>query len=225
MQKPPWSDCQRVGEEIVALRIKGKGSAFQDVPVPGRLSAALLEWKGAQEGFKGRRILAPGGIAFGGSQFVFVGYSGAPFSNRAFNLRLRAACRALGVGEITAHGLRHSAATILLNHVGKDLREIQELLRHKNISARPCAIPMSAMNRHGRRRKHSVTLWSENAAAGTTHPAHNNGYYCTDPNSDKPLHQCAEKRHLPCSWAPCSENGDCWPEYDANSRKKKARRG
>ena len=36
-------------------------------------------------------------------------------------------------GEITAHGLRHSAATILLNQVGKDLREIQELLRHKNI--------------------------------------------------------------------------------------------
>jgi site-specific recombinase XerD len=49
------------------------------------------------------------------------------------NLRLHSACRALGVGEITAHGLRHSAATILLNHVGKDLREIQELLRHKNI--------------------------------------------------------------------------------------------
>jgi hypothetical protein len=46
----------------------------------------------------------------------------------AFNLGLRAACRALGVGEITAHGLRHSAATILLNQVGKDLREIQELL-------------------------------------------------------------------------------------------------
>ena len=61
------------------------------------------------------------------------GVSGTPFSNRAFNLRLRAACRALGVGEITAHGLRDRAATILLNHVGKDLREIQELLRHKNI--------------------------------------------------------------------------------------------
>jgi integrase len=103
----------------VALRIKGKGSVFQDVPVPGRLSAALLEWKGIQEEFKGRRILAPGGIAFAGSQFVFAGYSGAPFSNRAFNLRLRAACRAIGVGEITAHGLRHSAATILLNHAGK----------------------------------------------------------------------------------------------------------
>ena len=30
-------------------------------------------------------------------------------------------------------GWRHSAATILLNHMGKDLREIQELLRYKNI--------------------------------------------------------------------------------------------
>ena len=120
-------------KEIVALRIKGKGRVFQDVPVTGALSAALLEWRTIQEGFKGRRILAPGGIAFAESQFVFAGYSGAPFSNRAFNLRLRAACRALEVGEIKAHGLRHSAATILLNHVGKDLREIQELLRHKNI--------------------------------------------------------------------------------------------
>jgi site-specific recombinase XerD len=89
--------------------------------------------KDIQESFKARRITAPGGIAFAGSEFMFAGYSGTPFSNRAFNLRLRAACRTLGVGEITAHGLRHSAATILLNHVGKDLREIQELLRHKNI--------------------------------------------------------------------------------------------
>jgi integrase len=127
-----WRDCQRVGDKIVALRIKGKGSVFQHVPVRGRLSQALLEWKAVQETFKGRRIMAAG-VAFAASQFVFAGYSGAPFSNRAFNLRFRATCRALGMGEITAHGLRHSAATILLNHVGKDLREIQELLRHKNI--------------------------------------------------------------------------------------------
>jgi hypothetical protein len=72
--------------ENFALRIKGKGSVFQDIPVPGRLSQALLEWKGVQETFKGRRILAPGGINFAASQFR------APFSNWAFNLRLRAAC-------------------------------------------------------------------------------------------------------------------------------------
>ena len=117
----------------MALRIKGKGSVFHDVPVTGALSPALLEWKDIQEALKAAASCAPGGIAFAGSEFVFAGYSGAPFSNRAFNLRLRRACKALGVGEITAHGLRHSAATILLNHVGKDLREIQEFLRHKNI--------------------------------------------------------------------------------------------
>jgi integrase len=102
----------------VALRIRGKGSVFQDVPVTGALSEALLEWKDIQEDFRARRIFAPGGIDLAGSQFVFAGYSGAPFSNRAFNLRLRAACRAIAVGEITAHSLRHSAATILLNHLG-----------------------------------------------------------------------------------------------------------
>src|SRR6478672_3245729 len=74
-----WSDCQRVGEEIVALRIKGKGSVFQDVPVPGRLSAALLEWKALQEKFKGRRIMAPGGIAFAASQLCLRGIRGRRF--------------------------------------------------------------------------------------------------------------------------------------------------
>jgi site-specific recombinase XerD len=81
--------------------------------------------------FKGRR--GPGGITFAASEFVFAD-SGDPFSQTArSNSDSGPACRALGVGEITAHGLRHSAATILLNHVGKDLRESQEFLRHKSI--------------------------------------------------------------------------------------------
>jgi integrase len=107
-------------------REKATSSRMCRVRTP--LSTTLLEWKAPQEKFKGRRIVAPGGINFAASQFVFAGYSGEPFSNRPFNLH-RAACGALGVGEITAHGLRHSAATILLNHVGTDLREIQEFLR------------------------------------------------------------------------------------------------
>jgi hypothetical protein len=37
------ADCQTVRKEIVALRIKGKGNVFQDVPVPEALSAALLK--------------------------------------------------------------------------------------------------------------------------------------------------------------------------------------
>lgn len=47
----------------MTLRIKGKGSVFQDVPVTGALSAALLEWRDIQEALKGRRILAPGRVS------------------------------------------------------------------------------------------------------------------------------------------------------------------
>jgi integrase len=130
------------------------------VPVAACLSTTLLEWRDIQEGLKARRIMAPeGGIAFAASQFVFAEYSGAPFSNRAFNLRLRAACRALGVGEITRHGLRHSAATILLTHMRKDLREIQELLRHKNI--RTTVHPCWLRARPGKPQRRSARLWSE----------------------------------------------------------------
>jgi integrase len=89
------------------------------------LSTTLLEWKAPQEKFKGRRIVAPGGINFAASQFVLAVLKPPVHLHRA-------ACGALGVGEITAHGLRHSAATILLNHVGTDLREIQDFLRHKS---------------------------------------------------------------------------------------------
>ena len=76
---------------------------------------------------------APGGRLRGITVCV-CGYSGAPFSNRAFNLRLQAACRALGGGEITADGCAIAPATIP-NYVGKDFREIHESLRHKNIRA------------------------------------------------------------------------------------------
>jgi hypothetical protein len=84
----------------VALRIKGKGSVFQDVPVPARLSMALLEWKDIQEGFKSKRILAPGGIAFAGSQFVFAGYSRTPFSNRASICDCERRARGSGWGRL-----------------------------------------------------------------------------------------------------------------------------
>jgi site-specific recombinase XerC len=89
---------------------------------------------GCIEGFKGRRIMAPGGIAFAASQLVFAGYSGAPFSNRgvqpAAALRLQSDW---GGGDYSPRATAFRAATILLNHMGKDLREIQELLRHKRI--------------------------------------------------------------------------------------------
>ena len=80
--------------------------------------------------------MAHGGINFTASQFVFAGYSGAQTT------RSTCGCRPLaersGVGEITAHGLRHSAATILLNHVGKISGKSRSSCATR-ISARPCA--------------------------------------------------------------------------------------
>jgi site-specific recombinase XerD len=128
------------------------------------LSAVLLEWNDIQKGFKAPHHVSRRDrlrwIAVCLRCIVFVGYSGAPFWNRAFNLRLRAACRTIEVAQITAHGLRDSAATILLNHVGKDLREIQELFRHKNICT-TVGYTTSATSRPGKPLRRSVKHWSE----------------------------------------------------------------
>jgi site-specific recombinase XerD len=85
-----------------------------------------------QEGFKGLRILAPGGINFAASQFVFAGRA-RRFPTRRSTFAYGRLAERSEWGRSVRMGLRHSAATILLNYVGKYLREIQELLPHKNI--------------------------------------------------------------------------------------------
>lgn len=80
------------------------------------------------------KVFAARGLKFCRSEYVFAGPSGAPYTNRSFNNHLRFACKDLRLPCIlTAHGLCHSAATILLNDHGKNLREVQEVLRHKDI--------------------------------------------------------------------------------------------
>jgi integrase len=92
------------------------------------------------ERFKARRIFSTSGINFAASPYLFAGIpvflSPTGFSICGSGRRAR-----LGMAVITAHGLRHSAATILLAMLGKDLREIQKLLR-TGISAPRCATPI-----------------------------------------------------------------------------------
>lgn len=118
---------------VTAVRLKVKGGNHRDVPVLPRLADSLTEWGKFLEGFKGHRLRG-GHIEFAGSNLVFPGRDGSAPSNQAFNKRLAAACRSVGSPVISAHGLRHSAASLLLNEKGRNLRELQDLLGHKNLS-------------------------------------------------------------------------------------------
>ena len=85
--------------------------------------------KAIQENFKARRIRSPSrdrslylrGIRESHFRTEHSIYGCGPLAERS------------GWGRLPLTGCGIPAATILLNHVGKDLREIQELLRHKNI--------------------------------------------------------------------------------------------
>ena len=121
------------GGVIIAVRLQVKGGSFRDLPLTPELSHSLEEWFAFLESVKGVR-LRTGGIGFAGSALVFPGRDGAPFSNKAFNARLKLACERARVPVISAHPLRHTAATLLLNERGANLRDVQALLGHKSIA-------------------------------------------------------------------------------------------
>ncbi len=68
------------------------------------------------------------------SDFLFVNYQGNPISRQGFFKVLKTQAKEAGITkEISPHKLRHSFATHLLEN-GVDLRMIQELLGHEDIS-------------------------------------------------------------------------------------------
>jgi integrase len=104
------------GGVIIAARLQVKGGSFRDLPLTRELSDSLGGWFAFLER---RRAAAAGwGVNFAGSALVFPGRNGAPFSNKAFNARIKLACQRARVPVISAHPLRHTAATLLLNERG-----------------------------------------------------------------------------------------------------------
>ena len=105
------------------VRVTGKGRKARIVPVGTKALAALRRW------FRERAALArPGESA------VFVNRNGHRLGPRSIQQRLLAIARTQGVPvRLHPHLFRHSFATHLLESSG-DLRGVQELLGHADIS-------------------------------------------------------------------------------------------
>jgi integrase/recombinase XerC len=113
-----WIDLES-GEATVL----GKGGKTRSVPIGGPAREALRRWLSARGSIKGCDARA-----------LFVSARGSRLTARSVQSRLAKRARELGLGvHVHPHVLRHSFASHLLQSSG-DLRAVQELLGHANIS-------------------------------------------------------------------------------------------
>lgn len=105
------------------IRVQGKGSKERIVPVGSKARAALHRWLG----FRPQ-------LARGEEAALFVGQRGRRLSHRGIQQRLAHWAQQAGLDvRLHPHRLRHAFATHLLES-SSDLRAVQELLGHANIS-------------------------------------------------------------------------------------------
>jgi integrase/recombinase XerC len=105
------------------VRVLGKGSKTRILPVGKQAITALRAW------LADRTTLAKGGVTA-----LFVGQNGERLGARAIQRRIGRWATAAGAGvPVHPHMLRHSFATHLLES-SRDLRGVQELLGHADIS-------------------------------------------------------------------------------------------
>lgn len=107
------------------INVIGKGNKERVVPVGRKASEALNRFI---------EVGRPKLVTKRSPANVFLTQRGTPFASVTLWLRIKKRVERAGVSRnITPHMLRHSFATHLLEH-GADLRVIQELLGHANIS-------------------------------------------------------------------------------------------
>lgn len=106
------------------LRVLGKGNKERTVPIGIPAAKALTEWLAARNSMVNEKS----------GEAVFVGARGKRIDQRTVREIVYVALEALG-GKVKMgpHGLRHSAATHLLEG-GADLRTVQEILGHSSLA-------------------------------------------------------------------------------------------
>lgn len=110
------------------VRVMGKGSKERVVPVSGMAAHALRAYlDGARSSLRARRSISSSDEA------VFVNSRGGRISRQSVFKLVREYGKAAGIDDLHPHTLRHSFATHMLEG-GADLRSLQELLGHSDIS-------------------------------------------------------------------------------------------
>lgn len=103
-------------------RVLGKGNKERTVPFGEPAAEALDRW------ITGGR----GELAAAGERALFVGVRGKRIDPRQVRRVVQRSAQANGAGELSPHGIRHSAATHVLEG-GADLRIVQDMLGHSSL--------------------------------------------------------------------------------------------
>lgn len=120
------SDIDDVDDERRTLRVMGKGGKERVVPFGIPAHDAVRRWRDI-----GRPLL----LGSRSTPALFLGVRGGRIDVRAIRQVVRTvAQRALPDTPLSPHGLRHSAATHILEG-GADLRAVQELLGHASLGS------------------------------------------------------------------------------------------
>lgn len=116
---------QDVNLDAGLLRVMGKGSKERIVPFGTKAKSITREWVDTARPLVLKHIP---------SQYLFVARAGKPMTRQAFwKIIKKSACLAGISKNVTPHTLRHSFATHLLEG-GADLRSVQTMLGHSDIS-------------------------------------------------------------------------------------------
>jgi len=105
------------------LIVTGKGNKTRYLPVGSKACEAIKRW-----------LKERGNLLRGSNDALFISKQGKRISTRNVQSRLNHLIKQQGLGQhLSPHTLRHSFATHMLESSG-DLRAVQELLGHANIS-------------------------------------------------------------------------------------------
>ncbi len=118
-------ELNQISFEECFIKVMGKGRKERIIPVADTalyfLKLYIYDYR---KYFTGNKT----------SNYVFLNRYGNKLSRKSFFLFLKEQCKKAGIEkEISPHTIRHTFATHLLNN-GADLRIIQELLGHENLS-------------------------------------------------------------------------------------------